>query len=71
MVSQGQFGYLLDAVEKLSLEDQEALVDILHKRTIERRRREIAEEAREALREHAAGQSRPVTPEELMKELLP
>lgn len=71
MVSQSEFGNLLDAVEKLSLEDQEALVEILRKRTIDRRRSEIAAEAREALREHESGLSRPTTVEDLMKEILP
>ena len=71
MVSQGTFGDFLEAVEKLSLEDQEALVDILRKRTAARRRQEIVDEVQAARDEHTAGQTRVVTVEELMKDLLP
>ena len=71
MVSQGTFGDFLEAVEKLSLEDQEALVGVLRKRTAERRRKTFVSDVRAALDEHSAGESRVVSVDELMKAMLP
>ena len=60
------FGEVLDTVEQLSLEDQEALTDIIRRRIIERRREELAKDIQEAQEEFKAGNARPVTPDELM-----
>ena len=64
------FSEVLDAADKLSPEEQDALIDVLHRRQIERRREEIRQAAEEAEREFQAGLCRPVTPDELMRELL-
>ena len=64
------FGEVLETVEKLSLEDQETLIEVLHRRIIERRREEIAKEIRDAQKEFQAGQCSVVTPDELMTEIL-
>lgn len=64
------FGEILEAAEKLPIADQESLRDILAKRIIERRRDELSREVREARKEYEAGQCKPVTPDELMNELL-
>ena len=64
------FGEVLETVEQLSLEDQEALIDIIRRRIIEQRRAELAKEIQEAQREFKAGHTRPVTPDELMREIL-
>jgi uncharacterized membrane protein len=61
---------VLDAAERLSDEEQETLVDVLRKRRAERRREEIAEDVREARREHRDGKTRPMTADELMNEIL-
>jgi preprotein translocase subunit SecA len=61
---------LLDAADRLSLDEQETLVEILQRRMIEHRREELAKEIQEAEREYQAGRCRPVTPEELMGEVL-
>jgi hypothetical protein len=50
------FNKALDTVESLSIEDQEALVAILQKRFIDRRRAEIATHITQAKAEHQAGQ---------------
>jgi hypothetical protein len=60
------FGEVLDTVEQLSLEDQEALTDIIRRRIIERRRAELVKDIQEAQEEFKAGNARPVTPDELM-----
>jgi U3 small nucleolar ribonucleoprotein component len=64
------FGEVLDTVEQLSLEDQEALTDIVRRRIIERRREELAKDIQEAQEEFNAGNALPVTPDELIAEIL-
>jgi U3 small nucleolar ribonucleoprotein component len=64
------FGEVLDTVEQLSLEDQEALTDIIRRRIIERRRAELAQDIQEAQEEFKAGNARLVTPDELIAEIL-
>ena len=64
------FREVLDAIERLSLEDQEALMEIVHRRIVERRRAELAKDIQNAHQEFKAGRARPVTPAELMAEIL-
>jgi hypothetical protein len=63
------FNEILEAAEKLSLEEQETLVDILHKRLMQQRRAEILRDAEEAEREFQQGTCRPFTPGALTREL--
>ncbi|HEX3532225.1 MAG TPA: hypothetical protein VH988_34625 [Thermoanaerobaculia bacterium] len=64
------FAEVLEAADRLSLEDQESVVEILHRRIVERRREELAREIREAEEEFRAGKSEPRSAQELMKEIL-
>lgn len=64
------FGEVLDTVEQLSLEDQEALTDIIRRRITEQRRAELAKDIQEAQEEFEAGNAHPVTPDELIAEIL-
>ena len=64
------FGDVLETVDRLPLEEQEELIEILRRRVIERRREELAKEIQEARKEFRAGQTRPATPDELMSEIL-
>ena len=64
------FGEVLETVDRLPLEEQEALIEILHRRVIERRREELAKDIQEAQKEFEAGHARPVTPDEFMAEIL-
>jgi hypothetical protein len=50
------FNGALDAIESLSIEDQEALITIIQKRIIDRRRAEIATHIVQSKAEHQAGQ---------------
>jgi len=59
------FAELVDAADKLSLDEQAALVEILQRRMVEHRRAELVKEIREAEQEYQAGGCRPVTPDEL------
>lgn len=65
-----RFGEVLEAAERLSEDEQETLLEVLHKRLAERRRQEIAEEVLAARREHGRGEARPATVDELMDEIL-
>lgn len=64
------FGEVLETAERLPLEEQDALIEILHRRVIERRRAELAKDIQEAQKEFKAGYARPVTPDDLMAEIL-
>jgi hypothetical protein len=64
------FGEVLEVVDNLSLEEQETLIEVVRRRVIERRREELAKEIQEAQKEFQAGLCRPVTPDELMTEIL-
>lgn len=64
------FGEILEAVDQLPIGDQETLNDILTRRIVERRRNQLFEEIREARDEFRTGQCNPVTPDELMKEIV-
>ena len=64
------FADVLEAAGRLTLPEQEELVDILRRRTIALRREEIVKDVQEAEREFQEGGCRPTSPGELMKEIL-
>ena len=64
------FADVLDVVDQLSVEDQEALVEIVRRRASELGRKRVAAEAMEALREFEEGRCRPTSPGDLMDEIL-
>ncbi len=64
------FGEVLEAVGNLSLEEQETLLDVLQRRIIEHRHEELASDIRQAQQGFHEGHCQPVTPAELMKEIL-
>ena len=64
------FGDVLEVADRLSLKEQETLIEVLQRRIIERRREELAEEIQHAQQEFLAGHCQPVTPAELMKEIV-
>jgi hypothetical protein len=65
------FVELLDAADKLSLDEQETLVEILQRRMADNRRAELAKDIQDAQREFQSGGCCPATPSELMGEVLP
>ncbi len=65
------FREILEGAEGLTVEEQEALVETLLHRLRDRRRAELARDVQAAQEEFAKGRSKPATPEELMKEILP
>ncbi|MGE0827048.1 MAG: hypothetical protein AB7G75_25650 [Candidatus Binatia bacterium] len=64
------FGEVLEAIDQLSLDEQETLLDIVQRRVAERGRKLLAAEIQEARREFAAGGCHPATADELMEEIL-
>jgi hypothetical protein len=61
---------VLEAVDQLSAEDQEALVDVVRRRMAERGRERVAAEIQESTSEFEQGGCRPVSVDELMDEIL-
>ena len=64
------FGEVLEVVDILPLEEQKTLIEVVGRRVIERRREELAKEVQDAQEEFQAGHCRPVTPDELVAEIL-
>ncbi len=64
------FGEVLEAADRLSPDEQEELIAILHRRLAQAARQRLAAEIREARQEFAEGRCSPATPEELMREIL-
>ncbi len=61
--------YTIDIVRRLPVEQQEMLIDILYRQNLERRRKEIAEDAMKSIADFHSGkiQSNPV--QEIISEL--
>jgi hypothetical protein len=64
------FEEVLEAADRLSLEEQGTIIDILHRRMIDQRRKELIKEVHEARIEFQEGNCRPATSEEILKEIL-
>lgn len=64
------FADALEAIDQLSDEDQEALVEIVRRRAAAVGRKRVVAEAGDAQREFADGLCRPTTPGDLMDEIL-
>jgi hypothetical protein len=65
-----RFGDVLEAADQLSVDEQESLLEVLHRRIIERRREALANDIREAGQEYGAGECRASTPDEIVDEIL-
>ena len=63
------FEQVLDLVNELPLEQQELLIEIVKKRAIQIRRRELAKVSQEALNEFKNGNLKPQTANEAIEEL--
>ena len=64
------FAEILEAADKLPPEDQENLINILQNRLRDQNRAEKIRDVQEAQKEFAEGECQPVTPEQLMEEIL-
>ena len=69
-MTQTTFAEILEAADQLPLEDQENLIDILQKRLRDGRRANLIKDVQEAQKEFVEGKCQPVTPEQLMEEIV-
>ena len=65
-----RFDELVELIDRLSLDERESLVQVVRKRMAEDGRQRLAASVSEAKREHRRGKTKPVTPDELMQEIL-
>ena len=63
------FDDVRDAAEKLSADEQQDLIAMLNHRLAEAGRRRVADDVRQARAEFAAGQCRPTTAADLLREV--
>lgn len=68
-MSQPSFNQVLEMAEFLSASEQDFLIEILQKRLVEKRRKEIAASIAEARAEYKTGKTQKVTVDELMADL--
>ena len=61
----------LDALESLPLDEQESLLEIMQRRLAERRRAELIATVKQARKELANGQCRPVSVAAIMRQIKP
>ena len=64
------FGEILEAIDNLSPDEQETLLNIVQRRIAALGRKRLVSEIQEARREFAEGQCKPTTVTDLMKEIL-
>lgn len=62
------FSDVVDAADELSVEEQEALLDILRRRIAERNRKQLVREVAAARAEFAQGATRPASAKEIVEE---
>jgi predicted XRE-type DNA-binding protein len=70
MKKANSFADALEAADHLSLDAKEELIEILHKRTIEQRRIELAAEIRSARSDFKHGRCKAATSDDIMTEIL-
>ena len=64
------FGEVLEAADKLSQEEQEELVAVLHRRLAQAGRTRLAAEIQESRQEFAEGRCTPATPDDLTQQIM-
>lgn len=63
-------GEVLEAADQLPLADQETLLEVLHRRIIDRRRDVLMADIHEAEEDFEAGRCEPRTPEQIIEEII-
>ena len=63
------FSEIVEEADKLSVDEQQTLLELLRRRIAERNRAELASDVSEGRREFARGQSRPATVKDIMDEV--
>jgi hypothetical protein len=70
MMTKPNFAEILESADRLPLEDQESLINILQNRLRDRRRSERVKDVQEAQKEFAEGKCQPVTIEQIRSEII-
>ena len=70
MAKATSFGELLDAVDHLSLDEQESFIDVIRHRIAECRRHEVSSLILSARKEYQQGKLHPETPQDIMNSIL-
>ncbi|HXU31156.1 MAG TPA: hypothetical protein VN851_11310 [Thermoanaerobaculia bacterium] len=70
MHTETPFAEVLEAVDQLSLDDQQSVVEILRSRIIEQRRNDLVADVEEAEAEFRAGKAVPRSARQLIDEIL-
>ncbi|TVR62641.1 MAG: hypothetical protein EA420_09140 [Candidatus Competibacteraceae bacterium] len=70
MAKATSFSELLDAVDHLSVDEQESLIDVVRHRIAEYRRQEISSLILSARKEYQQGKLSPETPQDIMNSIL-
>jgi len=70
MLKTSSFQEAIETVEKLSLDEQEMLINILKNRLREQKRVQLVKDIKDAEQEFSQGKCQPVTPDEIMEEIL-
>ncbi len=69
-MTQITFSDILAAADELPLQDQETLSHILQNRIREQKRADLIKDVQDAQQEFTQGKCQPMTPEQLMEEIL-
>ena len=64
------FGEVLEAVDRLSFDEQQVLLDVISHRMVELSRKRMVLEIQEARREFAENLCRPATTQQIMDEIV-
>jgi hypothetical protein len=70
MIHEMPFAEVLEAADHLSHDEQQELIAILNRRLAQAARKRLAAEVQEARQEFTEGRCLPVTPDELMREIM-
>jgi hypothetical protein len=70
MRKSSDFSDVLEATERLSLEEKETLLEVLRHRTAQDRRAVLKREIAAARREYAVGKCIAASPEQIMRDIL-
>ena len=65
-----EFSEVVEAAERLSLDEKETLLELLRNRTADERRAQLRQEVALSRREFANAKAKPATVEQLMREIL-
>jgi hypothetical protein len=70
MQKTAKFNDVLEATDRLTLDEKETLLEVLRHRTVEERRGQIKREIADARREYASGKAKPTSVRRIVRDIL-